>query len=291
MKGEQPAGSQLDRRVDSLLARRISVAFRTAAQGLEGALRVRVDGIERELGAGDDIEIPREAIHQMWNPGSTPTRAIWRTSPPGRTEQWFRELGALQASGRVGRNGLPLAAGVRRPADRVSARLPARRTGSAVACGLRCARRPRPRPRLPCRLRPAPSRTLTVSGTANVRLDARAIAIRAHRSFPQGVCGATPLPFAAIGETVRPARGRRGRPGAWRSRRRNGGCSAPAVRVSVAASPSVHVMERSGYETDRAWVESWASSRSPSARRPWSPPPRAMTGRRPPRRRRGRRRS
>jgi hypothetical protein len=43
----------------------------------------------------------------MWNPGSPPPRAIWRTSPPGRTERWFRELGALQASGRVGRNGLP----------------------------------------------------------------------------------------------------------------------------------------------------------------------------------------
>lgn len=74
---------------------------------LEGALRVRVNGIERELGAGDEIEIPREAVHQMWNPGSTRTRVIWRTSPPGRTEQWFRELGALQASGRVGRKGLP----------------------------------------------------------------------------------------------------------------------------------------------------------------------------------------
>jgi mannose-6-phosphate isomerase-like protein (cupin superfamily) len=74
---------------------------------LEGALRVRVDGIERELAAGDEIAIPREAVHQMWNSGSTRTRVIWRTSPPGRTEQWFRELGGLQASGRVGRNGLP----------------------------------------------------------------------------------------------------------------------------------------------------------------------------------------
>jgi mannose-6-phosphate isomerase-like protein (cupin superfamily) len=74
---------------------------------LEGTLRVRVDGIERDLGAGDEIEIPRESVHQMWNPGSTPARAVWRTSPAGRTERWFRELGALQASGRVGRNGLP----------------------------------------------------------------------------------------------------------------------------------------------------------------------------------------
>jgi mannose-6-phosphate isomerase-like protein (cupin superfamily) len=66
---------------------------------LEGALQVRVDGTERELGPGDEIEIPRTAVHQMWNPGATPARAIWQTRPGGRTEQWFRELGALQASG------------------------------------------------------------------------------------------------------------------------------------------------------------------------------------------------
>lgn len=74
---------------------------------LEGALRVRVDGVERELGSGEDIEIPRGAVHQMWNPGSAPARVIWETRPAGRTEQWFRELGALQASGRVGRSGMP----------------------------------------------------------------------------------------------------------------------------------------------------------------------------------------
>jgi mannose-6-phosphate isomerase-like protein (cupin superfamily) len=65
---------------------------------LEGALRVRVDGVERELGSGEAIEIPRGAVHQMWNPGSAQTRVIWETRPAGRTEQWFRELGALQAS-------------------------------------------------------------------------------------------------------------------------------------------------------------------------------------------------
>ncbi len=74
---------------------------------LEGQLRARVDGVEHELAAGDEIEIPREAVHQMWNPGSSRTRALWRTRPAGRTEQWFRELGGLQASGRVGRNGMP----------------------------------------------------------------------------------------------------------------------------------------------------------------------------------------
>ncbi len=74
---------------------------------LEGSLRVRVDGEERGLDAGARIEIPRRAVHQMWNPHDEPAHVLWRTSPAGRTEQWFRALGALHAEGRVGRNGMP----------------------------------------------------------------------------------------------------------------------------------------------------------------------------------------
>jgi quercetin dioxygenase-like cupin family protein len=74
---------------------------------LEGQLRVRADGLERELGAGDEIEIPRETVHQMWNPGAAPARVSWRTSPAGRTEQWFRELDDLQRSGKVDGKGMP----------------------------------------------------------------------------------------------------------------------------------------------------------------------------------------
>jgi hypothetical protein len=32
---------------------------------------------------------------------------LWRTSPAGRTHEWFRALDSLQREGRVGRNGLP----------------------------------------------------------------------------------------------------------------------------------------------------------------------------------------
>jgi mannose-6-phosphate isomerase-like protein (cupin superfamily) len=74
---------------------------------LEGALSLVLDGVEHELSAGDEIEIPRGAVHQMWNPGETVTRALWTTTPPGRTENWFRDLGALRASGRVGADDMP----------------------------------------------------------------------------------------------------------------------------------------------------------------------------------------
>jgi quercetin dioxygenase-like cupin family protein len=76
---------------------------------LAGTLRARVEGDERELSAGDVLEILRGAAHQMWNPGEEPARAVWRTSPGGRTHEWFRALDALQRSGRVGKSGMPSA--------------------------------------------------------------------------------------------------------------------------------------------------------------------------------------
>lgn len=59
---------------------------------LEGTMRARVDGEERELAPGAEIDIGRGQVHQMWNPGSEPARLRWVTSPAGRTEQWFRTL-------------------------------------------------------------------------------------------------------------------------------------------------------------------------------------------------------
>jgi quercetin dioxygenase-like cupin family protein len=74
---------------------------------LEGTLNTRVDGQERELHAGDVLEIPRGAVHQMWNAGDVPARATWTTSPAGRTVDWFAAIDGLRSSGRVGRNGMP----------------------------------------------------------------------------------------------------------------------------------------------------------------------------------------
>jgi quercetin dioxygenase-like cupin family protein len=74
---------------------------------LAGALRARVDEQEHELTVGDVLEIPRDAVHQMWNEGDEPARAVWRTTPGGRTREWFAALDELQRSGRVDRKGLP----------------------------------------------------------------------------------------------------------------------------------------------------------------------------------------
>jgi quercetin dioxygenase-like cupin family protein len=74
---------------------------------LEGALKVRVDGEERDLRQGETIDIPRGTKHQMWNPNDDPARVLWQTSPAGRTEQWFRSIDRLHREGRVGKNAMP----------------------------------------------------------------------------------------------------------------------------------------------------------------------------------------
>lgn len=78
---------------------------------LEGRLTTRVDGVERELGEGEVLEVPRGAVHQMWNAGAVPARVTWETLPAGRTEDWFRGIDALQREAGDGRPS-PLAFGV-----------------------------------------------------------------------------------------------------------------------------------------------------------------------------------
>jgi quercetin dioxygenase-like cupin family protein len=61
-----------------------------------GALQVRLAGQERVIVAGDVLEVPRATVHQMWNASEDPAVVTWRTTPAGRTLDWFRELAALQ---------------------------------------------------------------------------------------------------------------------------------------------------------------------------------------------------
>ena len=74
---------------------------------LDGTLRAKVGGEQRDLGPGEMLDIPRGTPHQMWNPGDRPARVIWQTRPALRTDGWFRSIDALHREGRVGRNGMP----------------------------------------------------------------------------------------------------------------------------------------------------------------------------------------
>jgi mannose-6-phosphate isomerase-like protein (cupin superfamily) len=74
---------------------------------VEGSLRTKVAGEQRELGPGEELVIPGGTPHQMWNPGDRPARVTWQTRPALRTEDWFRSIDRLHREGRVGRNGMP----------------------------------------------------------------------------------------------------------------------------------------------------------------------------------------
>jgi quercetin dioxygenase-like cupin family protein len=73
---------------------------------LEGELTALVDGEERVLRAGDTLDVPRGAVHKMWNSSAGPTRAVWRTSPAGRTLEWFTALDGLNRRHPPGRAGI-----------------------------------------------------------------------------------------------------------------------------------------------------------------------------------------
>lgn len=74
---------------------------------LAGAIRVRLDGVDHTLSSGAEIEVPRGAVHQIWNPGPEPARVLWQTTPAGRTENWFRAIDRTRREGRVDRKGMP----------------------------------------------------------------------------------------------------------------------------------------------------------------------------------------
>ena len=74
---------------------------------LEGSLRVRVSGEEKDLGAGETLDVPRGTVHQMWNPGNREAVVSWETRPAGRTREWFGAIDRLYRDGRVGKNGEP----------------------------------------------------------------------------------------------------------------------------------------------------------------------------------------
>jgi mannose-6-phosphate isomerase-like protein (cupin superfamily) len=64
-----------------------------------GRLTAVVDGVQRELGPGDTLQIPRGTPHKMWNAGNETATALWRTRPAGRTAQWFQTIDRLTEGG------------------------------------------------------------------------------------------------------------------------------------------------------------------------------------------------
>ncbi|MDB4945102.1 MAG: cupin protein [Labilithrix sp.] len=58
----------------------------------EGALRFRVDGEERDVRAGEAIDIPRGTDHLVHNPHEEAAVVVWTTRPALRTADFFWEM-------------------------------------------------------------------------------------------------------------------------------------------------------------------------------------------------------
>jgi quercetin dioxygenase-like cupin family protein len=51
--------------------------------------------MERDLGPGESIELPRGTVHAMWNAGDEPVVLVWQTRPALRTEEFFETVAKL----------------------------------------------------------------------------------------------------------------------------------------------------------------------------------------------------
>ena len=69
---------------------------------LEGTLRARIEGEERELRTGDVLDVEAGVPHAMWNQGPGQARALWQTRPALRTENFFETIVGLGEAGKPG---------------------------------------------------------------------------------------------------------------------------------------------------------------------------------------------
>jgi hypothetical protein len=135
----------------------------------EGELSVEIEGELHVVRAGESLDVPRGAVHKMWNGGEAPCRAVWSVTPALRTEEFFAAVEESRAHARAARGGtitllgsgpvlrefagefrLPLPAAIARPllaALAALARLRGYPVPGRTASGATAAPRPAPRPR------------------------------------------------------------------------------------------------------------------------------------------------
>lgn len=65
---------------------------------VEGDLSVDLDQRSEVFGPGSEFQVPRGAVHRMWNGGDVAVVVRWWSTPANQAESWFRGLAALQRS-------------------------------------------------------------------------------------------------------------------------------------------------------------------------------------------------
>lgn len=106
-----------------------------------GELQVSVDGDERTLSAGEDVEIPQTTPHRHYTETAEPVRVVWQRSPALRTAEWAKSVSAQ--TGAVDEQGTPAGCNSRSSSTSIPKRVPtwpASRSGSSGP-SFRCPRR------------------------------------------------------------------------------------------------------------------------------------------------------
>ena len=69
----------------------------------EGALVFLIDGVESTVAAGEAVEVPPGAVHQVHNPGEVAAVVTWQTRPALRSGEFHVTIAQARDSGDVGR--------------------------------------------------------------------------------------------------------------------------------------------------------------------------------------------
>lgn len=72
-----------------------------------GRARVILDGVQRDVGAGDVVVIPRGSSHTWWNPFDEPLVLKGSVEPGLRFETMLETIYGLTRTGRVNKRGIP----------------------------------------------------------------------------------------------------------------------------------------------------------------------------------------
>ena len=74
---------------------------------LSGELSVRIDGHVRVLKQGEQIHIPKNTVHSMWNNSPENTVVNWKVRPAMETEYFLETTAGLANDGKTNGSGMP----------------------------------------------------------------------------------------------------------------------------------------------------------------------------------------
>ncbi len=74
---------------------------------LRGTLRARVAGVERDICAGEALDLPAGTLHTWWNAGADEVHVRVQLRPAGRMATFLETIYALASTGRTNAKGVP----------------------------------------------------------------------------------------------------------------------------------------------------------------------------------------